>query len=148
MGYMAGWYLRCLLGSQQRRTAYIVYYIQPGKRSAPGTSHCNLPSQKQQAQKAVTVSTLHVLQMGPALMLTMPIGDLSCTAILFSAICIGIVSQTYPVMCYCSSFGLAGIVMIMNSQTWQSCWQKARHFTSKHAGLIALLIENVGWALI
>ncbi len=38
--------------------------------------------------------------------------------------------------------------MIMNSQTWQSCWQEARHFTSDYAGLIALLIENVGWALI
>ncbi len=142
MGFMAGWYLRCLLKSQQRRTAY----IQPGERLAHLITICQ--ARNRRLKKPSQCQLCMYCKQAQALMLTMPTDDLTCTAILFSAICIGIVSQTYPVICYCSSFGLAGIVMIMNSQTWQSCWQKARHFTSDYAGLIALLIENVGWALI
>ena len=116
-------------------------------KKAVGTSHCNLPETAGSISRHIVNSGMYCKR-AQVLMLTMPTDDLTCTTILFSAMCIGIVSQTYPVMCYCNSFGLAGIVMIMNSQTWQSCWQKARHFTSDYAGLTAILIESVGWALI
>ncbi len=92
-GFMAGWYLRCLLKAQQRRIAY----IQTGKRLAHLIANCQ--ARNSRLKKPSQCQLCIYCKGAQALMLTMPTEDLTRTAVLFSAICIGIVSQTYPVIC-------------------------------------------------
>ena len=78
----------------------------------------------------------------------MPSHELACIAILLSAILIGMVSLTHPMVCYASNLVALLLVSIAKTSGFKCCFHMAKGAIAEHACNIAWLAESLIWSLI
>ena len=77
---------------------------------------------------------------------TLPGHELACIIILFSAILIGIISLTYPLLCYVTIMVVYLLASITKTSAFSRCWHIITGLYTRQSEEIAWLAESLMWS--